>query len=350
MQIDAIEDARRQVEICNACRYCEGYCAVFPELRSRRMFTDGDITHLASLCHDCRGCYYACQYTAPHEFDLNLPAALAQVRRESWEDYAWPQTFARVFHRSGVAVSIAFVASFAAIFMLIQGTPATDSDGFYAMMSHSLMVAIFGPAFILPLISICISLARFWADIGGGALRASHVVAAIKSAATMKHLGGGHGEGCNFEGEDRFSQGRKHAHHLVMYGFLLCFLSTASGTILHYGLGWQAPYGFWSPPKLLGVPGGLLMVAGTVWMAKLKLGADPRPGDKTRFGGDMAFIFLLLFTALSGLVLYLAGSTNLVAILLAFHLGSVLCLFVLLPFSKMVHGFYRLLALAKARS
>jgi citrate/tricarballylate utilization protein len=23
-------EARRQMEICNACRYCEGYCAVFP--------------------------------------------------------------------------------------------------------------------------------------------------------------------------------------------------------------------------------------------------------------------------------------------------------------------------------
>ena len=68
------EEARRQVEICNACRYCEGYCAVFPSAFSQRAFSDGDITQLASLCHNCRGCYYACQYTDPHEFALTCPA------------------------------------------------------------------------------------------------------------------------------------------------------------------------------------------------------------------------------------------------------------------------------------
>ena len=27
----------------------------------QKEFSDGDITHLANLCHNCRGCYYACQ-------------------------------------------------------------------------------------------------------------------------------------------------------------------------------------------------------------------------------------------------------------------------------------------------
>ncbi|MCG7522824.1 4Fe-4S ferredoxin, partial [Ruegeria sp. Ofav3-42] len=66
MQTDLIQEARRQAEICNACRYCEGYCSVFPSLHAERAFSDGDITQLANLCHNCRGCYYACQYTAPH--------------------------------------------------------------------------------------------------------------------------------------------------------------------------------------------------------------------------------------------------------------------------------------------
>ena len=77
MQTDLIDEARRQAEICNACRYCEGYCAVFPALHRERSFGDADIIHLANLCHTCRGCYYACQYTAPHAFNLNLPRALA---------------------------------------------------------------------------------------------------------------------------------------------------------------------------------------------------------------------------------------------------------------------------------
>ena len=110
MQTDLLQEARRQAEICNACRYCEGYCSVFPALHRERAFADGDLTQLANLCHNCRGCYYACQYTAPHEFDLNLPKALAEVRRASWEDYAWPQPVARAFHQSGVALALATVA------------------------------------------------------------------------------------------------------------------------------------------------------------------------------------------------------------------------------------------------
>ena len=42
--------------VCNACRYCESYCAVFPAMAMRREFTTGDITHLANLCHGCKGC------------------------------------------------------------------------------------------------------------------------------------------------------------------------------------------------------------------------------------------------------------------------------------------------------
>ena len=31
-----IKDGERQMTICNACRYCEGYCAVFPAMELRR--------------------------------------------------------------------------------------------------------------------------------------------------------------------------------------------------------------------------------------------------------------------------------------------------------------------------
>ena len=32
MQTEFIQEARRQIDICNACRYCEGYCSVFPAI------------------------------------------------------------------------------------------------------------------------------------------------------------------------------------------------------------------------------------------------------------------------------------------------------------------------------
>lgn len=94
----------------------------------------------------------------------------------------------------------------------------------------------------------------------------------------MRNLKGGHGDGCNFEDEDRFSQGRRMAHQAVMYGFLLCFASTSVATVMHYGLNMPAPYPLWSLPKLLGVSGGLLLVLGCVEMVRLKLRADTSLG------------------------------------------------------------------------
>ncbi len=347
MQIDLLQEARRQAEICNACRYCEGYCSVFPALHQERFFTDGNLTQLANLCHNCRGCYYACQYTAPHEFDLNLPKALAEVRQDSWDSFAWPGPLAGAFRKSGVMISLAVIAGFALLFLAIRTLGSSGGEGFYAVLSHNAMVAIFLPAFLFPLASLAVSLRRYWKETEGRPVTLAHITQAFGSAARMKNLAGGHGDGCNFEDEDRFSNARRWAHQAVMYGFLLCFASTSTATLLHYLLDMPAPYPFWSLPKLLGIPGGVLMVVGTIGLAALKLRADRNLGAPSAWGGEMAFILLLFLVALSGLLLYVLGATPAMPGMLAIHLGAVLSFFLLTPYTKMVHGFYRLAALVR---
>ncbi|WP_338016101.1 tricarballylate utilization 4Fe-4S protein TcuB [Meridianimarinicoccus roseus] len=350
MLADLIAEARRQAEICNACRYCEGYCSVFPALHRERAFSDGDITHLANLCHNCRGCYYACQYTAPHEFDLNLPRALAEVRQDSWKAHAWPAGFANLFDRSGVAMAALLSLGFALMFALSQGMRPENGAGFYAYMSHGLMAAIFAPAFLLPLAALAVSLRGYWRTVGGGAVRWADLRGALASAGRMRNLKGGHGDGCNFEDEDRFSHARRHFHQATLYGFLLCFASTSSGTVLHYVFGVEAPYGLFSLPKLLGLPGGFLLCVGTAGLAWLKTKADPGLGAPSAWGGEMAFVLLLFVVSATGLILYAATGTAAVAWLLPLHLGTVLTLFLLTPYSKMAHGFYRLAALTREAS
>jgi citrate/tricarballylate utilization protein len=80
MSSTVLKEADRVMTICNACRYCEGFCAVFPAMELRRTFTGADLNYFVNLCHNCRGCYYACQYAPPHEFDLNVPKALGELR------------------------------------------------------------------------------------------------------------------------------------------------------------------------------------------------------------------------------------------------------------------------------
>ena len=132
-----------------------------------------------------------------------------------------------------------------------------------------------------------------------------------------------------------------------MWGFLLCFASTSSGTVLHYVFDMPAPYALFSLPKLFGVPGGLMLSGGTLWMILLKLRADSDLSDARVLGGDMAFVVLLFAISSSGLLLYAATGTALVPYLLSFHLATVLALFLTLPYSKFVHGFYRLAALIR---
>jgi len=342
---DLIQEARRQVEICNACRYCEGFCSVFPAMTREHAFADGDITHLANLCHNCRGCYYSCQYTEPHEFALNLPAALAEVRQDSWERLVWPQPLARSFHDSGVKIAVMLVLGFAVLFWALAAFKPDAGDGFYAHLAHNAMVAIFTPAFILPLLAVAIGIRRYWREVEARPFRLEHLFGAIRQVATLRNLDGGQGQGCNFEKEDRYSNARRHCHQAVLYGFLLCFAATASGTIMHYVFNMPAPYPLFSLPKLLGVPGGILLTIGTIGLAYLKTKADPALGAARVWGGEMAFIGLLGFVAVSGLVLYAMTGTAAVPGLLALHLGSVLTLFLLLPFTKMVHGFFRMTAL-----
>ena len=346
-----IPEARRQAEICNACRYCEGYCAVFPALQRLHSFSDADITHLANLCHNCRGCYYACQYTEPHEFKINLPKALAEVRQESWQLYAWPRGFAKLYERSGVAITTLSTLSFAVLFALSQALGETGGAGFYAYMSHGLMVAIFTPAFVVPLLALLVSVRLYWRATGGGAVKLSDLHQALRAAANLRNLSGAGaltgalGTGCNYEAEDKYSHLRRYFHHGVLYGFLLCFASTTSGTVLHYGFGVEAPYPLFSLPKLFGVPGGLLLAIGSAGLAWLKTKADKNLGAPRYWSGEMAFVLLLCAVAVTGLALYAATDTPYVSWLLPLHLGTVLTLFLLTPYSKMSHGLYRLTAL-----
>src|ERR1019366_6376147 len=80
-------EVERVMKICNACRYCEGFCAVFPAMTRRLEFGKTDIHYLANLCHNCGACLHACQYAAPHEFAVNVPKAMAEVRGQTYVDY-----------------------------------------------------------------------------------------------------------------------------------------------------------------------------------------------------------------------------------------------------------------------
>src|SRR6202161_1822164 len=171
---EAVAEARRVLEICNACRYCEGYCAVFPAMELRRAFSDAEIDYLANLCHDCRGCYYACQFAPPHEFGVNLPKIFGQIRAETYEEYAWPRALAGLFRRNGLVVSLITAAAIAAGLAPTIGLqtpealsrPRTGSGAFYAVIPHAMMALVGTATFAYALLALAIGFVRFWREVG----------------------------------------------------------------------------------------------------------------------------------------------------------------------------------------
>ncbi len=129
--VELLGEAERMMRICNACRYCEGFCAVFPALERRRVFEDCDLIYLANLCHDCRDCYYACQYAPPHEFDLNIPKIFQELRVATYKDFVWPGFFAGLFQRNGLAVTLITVVVTLMVIMTVsfQGVSAASGIG-----------------------------------------------------------------------------------------------------------------------------------------------------------------------------------------------------------------------------
>jgi citrate/tricarballylate utilization protein len=348
-------EVARQMQICNACRYCEGFCAVFPAMTRRLEFGKADIHFLANLCHNCGACLHACQYAPPHEFAVNVPQAMAQVRGQTYADYAWPTPLGALYQRNGLTLAVALALALAAFLALgagLKGTlwGAVPGGDFYAIFPHNLLVALFAPVFLFVVLALGLGVSRFWRDItpatSGHPASMPAAAEATHDVLRLKYLDGGHGDGCNNE-DDAFTLSRRRAHHLTFYGFMLCFAATAVGTVYHYAFGWAAPYDLPSLPKLLGAVGGVCLLVGTVALWHLNRRRHPLQGDLAQKPMDLGFIALLFLTSATGLALWLARATPALPLLLCLHLGAVMALFATLPYGKFAHGVFRTAALLR---
>ncbi|CAK7260261.1 MULTISPECIES: tricarballylate utilization 4Fe-4S protein TcuB [unclassified Shinella] len=352
----SLAEADRLMTVCNSCRYCEGLCAVFPAMEMRRAFSDGDLNYLANLCHSCGACFHDCQFSPPHEFDVNVPKTLAIVRNDSYRAYAWPRAFSGLFHRNGLAISLIaalsvalFIAGFAAWHdpAVLFGVH-TGPGAFYKLMPHNAMALLFGAAFAYAVVAMAMGIRNFWKDIGepAGTLgEPASIWQAVRDAGSLRYLDGG-GVGCMNE-DDRPTDRRRLYHHMTFYGFLLCFAATSTATLYHYLLGLEAPYPVYDLPVVLGTLGGIGLLVGPAGLLHAKWRRDPVLKDGSRTGMDVAFLVMLFLTSLTGLLLLVLRATPAMGLLLALHLGVVFSLFVTMPYGKFVHGIYRFLALVR---
>jgi len=348
-------EVQRQLTVCNACRYCEGFCAVFPAMTRRLEFAQADIHYLANLCHNCGACLHACQYAAPHEFEINVPKAMAKVRLDTYAEYAWPRVLGKLYQRNGLTLALASgagLALFLCLTLMVMGNLFTAMPGgnFYGIFPHDTLALMFGAVFGFAILALTIGVRRFWRNVSPPAApRPQTSAAALEAAANvarLKYLDGGHGEGCN-NADDRFTLWRRRFHHFTFYGFMLCFAATVVATLYHFLLGWSAPYRVLSLPVMLGIAGGVGLLIGPAGLLWLNLRRHPEHGDEKQKPMDRGFIALLFLVSASGLALLAVRESVALGLMLAIHLGLVMAFFLTMPYSKFAHGIFRSAALLK---
>jgi citrate/tricarballylate utilization protein len=359
-------EARRQLSVCNACRYCAGYCPVWPELELRTDLSDGDLGYLANLCHDCQDCYTACMYTAPHEFALNPPRVFAGLREDTYRRYAWPRrvpgwlagwrglaaalvaTAALLVAVSGAAtgrlLAVGPVNPVSPINPVGTGNPA----GPYQVVPYALLLVLVGAPGLWCVAVLAVGAVRYWRDIHGPVAdlaRPRPWASALVQAARLRHMRGGEA-GCDYPG-DAPSPARRRFHLTLVAGFGLCLVSTASAAAEQDVLGIGPPYAYLSVPAAAGTVGGIAMIAGGAGLLALKARSDPARGTPGMRKADYAFTAALLTLAASGLLTLAVRGTAAFGPVLVAHLAAVTVSFAVAPYTKFAHWVYRLLAIYK---
>jgi citrate/tricarballylate utilization protein len=347
-------DAARQLNICNSCRYCEGYCAVFPALERRSTLSDGDLVHLANLCHDCRACLYACMYSPPHEFGVNIPLALSEVRVESFAALAGSEPSSGERRSKVLSVIVIFAAT-----VLVLAYVLTRSVGIfetthsapgypYRVIAYPLLLGIMLAASCWAVAVIGRSVIRYCRTTGlkfKSLFDPRVVLRAFGYAATLHYSRGG-GEECYYDGTEP-SSARRLLHSFMAYGFLACLASTIAAAVLQDLMGSHPPYAILSVPVVFGVLGGAGLLIGSSGLVFMKRRADPAAEVAGAVAADFALLWALDVLSLSGIATLVLRNTALFPWVLLIHLTAILAGILLVPFSKFPHFLYRVLALVK---
>jgi len=356
VQLEALAEANRQITICNACRYCEGYCAVYPAMELRRTFTDGDLLYLANLCFDCRACLYACQFAPPHPFGVNIPKALADVRADSYKRFTWPAALAPLLDRNlGVVLGVV-AATVVAVLVLLA---VIDHPGrlvqaqvgpgaFYVIAPYAATVAAMSAIVVYGLAVFTTGAIRFWREVDTTPtelISPSAFWQATTDALDLRYQRGG-GNGCFYPTAQR-SQARRIYHQLVFFGFLLDIASTSLAAIYQDWLGIMPPFSLLSLPVILGTLGGIGLIVGCAGLLWLKARSDPTAATQRMLTMDVAFLVVLLLAASTGMLTLIFRETGAMGVLYALHLGVVAAFFITMPYGKFAHIVYRYAALVR---
>jgi quinone-modifying oxidoreductase subunit QmoC len=337
------------LQSCLQCGACTATCdlageeGLFPRRQvtfvrlglQDRLAADRDIWH----CYGCTECSSQCPSGAK-------PASIMSALRQFATDrFACPRLLARLVNnpRSFWLVYVA-VAAFLAAMIAVTGafSPGPGPIRYAGMLPDSAVIPVFSLLTVLPLVAMAVGASRAWRAWYDGSLFATkpRILGRAVRMAVAEILAHRKFSTC------KERPLRPWAHRAVLFSFL--GLAAVSGVIaLLLAAGRSYPLSMGNPLKVLSNVLAALLIGGAGYFLVSRV-VDASRGNRSTFF-DWVFLVNVLFAGVTGVAteaLRVADVRDLAYPVYFVHLVVVLTLAMTLPYTKLAHGAYRVLAVA----
>jgi len=340
------------LQSCLQCGACTANCgladgeSLFPRKQvtfvqlglEDRLAVDRNIWH----CYSCTECSTRCPSTAK-------PARIMSgLRHLATERFAYPRALARVVNSPRLFWLVyAVAAAVLAAMIAVTGafSPGAGPLHYAGMLPHPALMAFFFGFTALALVAAVVGANRAWSGWYGSPLWTARprVLGRAVRQGTAEILA-----------HRKFSECeelplRAWAHRAILFGFLgLLVLSGVVALLLLFGSPYPLAMG--NPLKVLGNVFAALLIGGTSFYLVVRIGDSSR-GEASPFF-EWAFLLNVLFVGITGVaaeVLRVADVRAAAYPIYFVHLVLVFVLIVMLPYTKLAHALYRLLAVVGGR-
>ncbi len=211
------------------------------------------------------------------------------------------------------------------------------------LVPHKYIYVVYSTAFFLAVIAVMVSAVKFWGLIGRNATRKGSFIGSFIPVLVEIGLH-------KRFGSCEASSSRRWAHFCVLWGFLGAAFASGLLVISLYVTKDPLPLEQTHPYKIIGNIAMVLLLVGGLWLFFTRLTDPVKAGVSKAY--DTFFLSLVVLVILTGALTELGAFVFpplAASIIYVVHLGSIVTLFLTVPFSKFAHMIYRTLAMVHER-